>query len=146
MNVSCIGTLNNELTHCNNNNKIRLICHSPDLSHFFLLSLVFFYLQTPETEEEWEEIAAVYRCKWNFPNCVGALDGKHIRIKKNVYNYKGYHSSTMMALVSGNYEFRYLDVGGEGRQSDGGIWRQCVMKENLDKKKLSLLTGMRLFT
>ena len=53
-----------------------------------------------------------------------------------LYNYKGYHSITMMALVSGNYEFLYLDMGGEGRQSDGGIWRQCTMKDNLDKKKL----------
>ena len=44
----------------------------------------------------------------------------------------------MMALVSGNYEFLYLDVGGERRQCDGRIWRQCSMKKNLEKKKLSL--------
>ena len=50
----------------------------------------------------------------------------------------------MMALVSTNYEFLYLDVGGEGRQGDGGIWRQCTMKQNLDTEKLCLLKARHL--
>ena len=86
----------------------------------------------------------MYDCRWNFPNCIGALDGKHIRIKKPdhggslYYNYKGYHSITLMAAVSGNYEFLYVDVGGEGRQSDGGIWRHCSLRKKLAKGKLRL--------
>ena len=50
----------------------------------------------------------------------------------------------MMALVDANYEFLYLDVGGEGRQSDGGIWRQCTLKDNLEKKTLPLPTPRKL--
>ena len=43
-----------------------------------------------------------------------------------------------MALVRGNYEFLYVDVGGDGRQSDGGIWRQCSLKKTLQKAKICL--------
>ena len=50
----------------------------------------------------------------------------------------------MMALVDANYEFLYLDVGGEGRQSDGGIWRQCTLKDNLEQNTLPLPTPRKL--
>ena len=84
----------------------------------------------------------MYDHRWNFPHCLGALDGKHIRIKKPdksgslFYNYKGYCSITLMALISANYEFLYVDVGAKGHQSDSGIWRECSMKKNLDKGKV----------
>lgn len=38
------------------------------------------YLQCP-TEEQWKSIADGFEMKWNFPNCIGAIDGKHIRIQ-----------------------------------------------------------------
>ena len=107
--------------------------------------MIYYVFQAPKSEKEWLDVAAVYDCRWNFPNCISALDGKHIRIKKPdhggslYYNYKGYHSITLMAAVSGNYEFLYVDVGGEGRQSDGGIWRHCSLRKKLAKGKLHLL-------
>ena len=36
------------------------------------------YLPSPD-ENMWREVAAGFD-KWNFPNCLGALDGKHINI------------------------------------------------------------------
>lgn len=43
---------------------------------------------------DWSNISNEFNRKWQFPNCVGAIDGKHINIKKPkdsgslYYNYK----------------------------------------------------------
>ena len=37
------------------------------------------YVQCPSKEKEWEDVAKEFWEKWNFPLCVGALDGKHVR-------------------------------------------------------------------
>ena len=39
------------------------------------------YMPIPDTAK-WLSIAHGFQNKANFPNCVGALDGKHIRITK----------------------------------------------------------------
>ncbi|XP_068122462.1 uncharacterized protein [Hyperolius riggenbachi] len=39
------------------------------------------YMPVPDTKK-WEEIAQGFWTECKFPNCVGALDGKHIRIEK----------------------------------------------------------------
>ena len=45
-----------------------------------VVSLMKEYLPFPQTAEEWKIIAKGYEEKWNFPNCIGAIDGKHIAI------------------------------------------------------------------
>jgi len=37
------------------------------------------YLPTPK-EEDWIKISKEFYKIWNFPNCTGAIDGKHISI------------------------------------------------------------------
>jgi hypothetical protein len=50
-------------------------------------------MATP-TNQQWSEIAEGFQDKWQFPNCLGALDGKHVLIfapKKSgtmFFNYK----------------------------------------------------------
>lgn len=64
---------------------------------------------------------------WQFENCLGALDGKHIAIRQPpgsgsyYYNYKGFFSVVLFAIVNANYEFIYVSCGTNGRISDGGV-------------------------
>ena len=69
------------------------------------------YLHFPSSKDEWMTIAAKFEETWNFVNCLGAIDGKHIRILKpnngssHYYNYKGFHSFVLMAIVGPDYRY-----------------------------------------
>ncbi|XP_039948597.1 protein ANTAGONIST OF LIKE HETEROCHROMATIN PROTEIN 1-like [Bactrocera tryoni] len=89
------------------------------------------YLKIPSTKEEWAEVASKFDLLWNFPNCIGAVDGKHVvmiapaKSGSTFYNYKGTHSIVLMAVVDASYKYLYIDVGCNGRISDGGIFSKC---------------------
>lgn len=101
-----------------------------------------FMLQAPTTPEEWKEVVSQYYKRWNYPGCAGSIDGKHIRISKPwnsgscYYNYKGFFSIILLAVVNANYEFIYCDVGAEGKNADGGIWDQCDLHKAMCEGKL----------
>ena len=42
------------------------------------LALSNVYLKAPESINEWLNIANEFEENWNFPNCLGATDGKHV--------------------------------------------------------------------
>ncbi|KAM4016591.1 uncharacterized protein ACNLHF_002859 isoform 1-T3 [Anomaloglossus baeobatrachus] len=102
------------------------------------------YIEFPKTVEEWQKIATDFEHLWQFPNCGGALDGKHVRITQPLnsgsyfYNYKGYFSINLMALVNANYEFIAVDVGMNGRVSDGGVLEHTGFGERLQNGELHL--------
>lgn len=55
-------------------------------------------LKTPSTEEEWLNIEKEFFSRWDFPHCLGSIDGKHINIQAPTgtgslhYNYKHFFS------------------------------------------------------
>lgn len=58
-----------------------------------------------QNSQQWIDISNKYYQKAQFTNCVGAVDGKHIRCvnPKNTgsifFNYKKYFSTVLMAVV-----------------------------------------------
>lgn len=58
-------------------------------------------------KEMWESIALIFEQRVNFPHCLGAVDGKHIRIINPLgsmyHNYKCYASVVLMATADSEY-------------------------------------------
>ena len=96
------------------------------------------YLRCPTTPDEWKELEMEFRIRWNVPHALGALDGKHVALKKPKnsgalsHNYKGFFSIVMLALVDGQYKFRWVDVGTAGSCSDAQIFNTCHLKRKID--------------
>ncbi|KYN50462.1 Putative nuclease HARBI1 [Trachymyrmex cornetzi] len=96
------------------------------------------FLRFPSNELEWKVIAQEFENKWNFPNCIGGIDGEHVRIDPPLqsgsyyFNYKGTFSIVLMAVVDANLRFIYVDIGTNGRISDSGMWSKCSLKAHLD--------------
>ncbi|KAJ0176586.1 hypothetical protein K1T71_007765 [Dendrolimus kikuchii] len=73
-------------------------------------------------EEDWLVIANGFYTKANFLNCLGAIDGKHIRIIKPehtgslYYHYKNYFSIVLLAICDSNYCFTFIDVGSYAKE------------------------------
>ncbi|KAM4042051.1 uncharacterized protein ACNLHF_012907 isoform 1-T4 [Anomaloglossus baeobatrachus] len=69
------------------------------------------------TTEQWLAIAEKFMEICHFPNCVGAVGGKHIRIIKpsgggsRYYNDKKYFSVVLMAIADAQYRFIAVDIG-----------------------------------
>lgn len=104
------------------------------------------YMSTPTTANEWINIAEGFEKSWNFPNCIGSIDGKHIAIKKpkhsgtDYYNYKGFYSIVLLGIVDADYKFIRAEVGINGRFSDGGVWNRSNFNEAIENGKLDIPT------
>lgn len=94
------------------------------------------------TKELLSRISKTFFDKWNFPNCAGSIDGKHIRIKcpkksgTMFYNYKQFFSIVLQAIADANYKLVCIDVGGYGKQSDGGTFASSTLYEQLENGSL----------
>ncbi|CAH1979840.1 unnamed protein product [Acanthoscelides obtectus] len=79
------------------------------------------FIGLPKTENDWEKVARGFETIANFPHCIGAIDGKHMRVIKPMhtgslyFNYKHYFSIVLLALCDANYNFLYIDVGAYGK-------------------------------
>jgi len=94
-------------------------------------------MECPTDEASWQAIADHFGRRWNLPHALGALDGKHVAIKKpnksgSLYrNYKKFFSIVLLGLVDADYKFIWADVGGMGHQSDAQLYNDSELKECL---------------
>jgi hypothetical protein len=104
-------------------------------------------LQFPQATEEWKEIAAEFKNHWQFNNCGGVEHGKHVRTvpppnsRALYYNYKNFYSIILMALVSANYKFIYVDAEKQGRMSEARVLEYTSFSDRLMPEKLHFQTN-----
>lgn len=95
-------------------------------------------------------IAIEFYEKWNFPNCVGSIDGKHIRLRcptnsgSMYFNYKQYYSIVLMAVADTSYRFLMVDVGGYGKDGDGSVMFNSKFYQRIENGSLELPTEIKL--
>ncbi|XP_050066046.1 uncharacterized protein LOC126555597 [Aphis gossypii] len=100
---------------------------------------------TAPTIDEWMEISRIFYLKTNFPNCLEAINEKHIRCKNSnnsgslFFNYEKFFSIVLMAVVDANLNFISIDVGSYGREGDSNIFKERPFGKLLYSKKLNIL-------
>jgi len=88
-------------------------------------------------------IASGFYRRTQFPNCVGAVDGKRVRIKMPtgigslLYNYKHF-SILLLALVEANYCFITEDVGAVGKSGDSNVFKNSNIGRKLESNQLGI--------
>lgn len=88
---------------------------------------------------DFKQKAEEFTYKWNFSNCISAIDGKHIRIRcpgnsgSLFHNYKDFFSIVLLAMVDANYKFVAVDIGSFGKEGDSGIF----LKSNMGQQVLN---------
>uniref|UniRef100_A0A3Q1GW95 DDE Tnp4 domain-containing protein n=1 Tax=Acanthochromis polyacanthus TaxID=80966 RepID=A0A3Q1GW95_9TELE len=101
------------------------------------------YMPRPN-RELWMNSAKRFEDRWNFPHCIGALDGKHIVIQappntgSEFHSYKGTFSVVLLALVDADHRFLAVDIGAFGSNSDGGIFANSQLGKALQADTLDV--------
>lgn len=79
-------------------------------------TLTLEYLRTPSNKTEWIKIINGFDRVWNFPHCLGTIDGKHVvpqappSAGSANYDYKNTHSIVLMAVCDAHYCFTLVDT------------------------------------
>ena len=108
------------------------------------------FLKPPNTPEKWQQVAQEFYEKWNFPNALGAIDGKHVvmqapaRSGSAFFNYKKQHSIVLMAVCSATYKFLLVDIGDSGRQSDGSVYANSNLGYAIENNQLQIPKAAKL--
>lgn len=99
-------------------------------------------MPVPSTQD-WLNISTGFYTRSNFPNCVGAIDGKHIRLNSPklsgslYYNYKGYSSIVLLAVCDANYCFTIIDVGSYGKEGDSNIFKYSAFGKKVISESIN---------
>ena len=102
------------------------------------------YIVTPADADGWKAISQQFALKWNFEHVLGAIDGKHVHIRKprnagsTYFNYKKFHSIILLAIADANYKFIYVSAGARGRAGDAGVYKDSELRASLESGELPI--------
>ncbi len=87
--------------------------------------------------EKCREVSDGFMSRWDFPNCLGAVDGKHIKIVPPAnsgslyFNYKGFHSIVLMAVVDAQHNFLMVNVGQYRGLNDASVFEASAFGQQV---------------
>lgn len=96
------------------------------------------------TKHHFLKVAKGFYDKFGFPHCLGALDGKHMRIKcpshsaSLYYNWKKFYSIILQAVVDSDNKFIAIDVGGYGSQHDSSTFQASSLYRTMQSNRLEI--------
>jgi DDE superfamily endonuclease len=96
-----------------------------------------FATKVPEGEDEWLDIAREFYKQWNFPNCIGAVDGKLVHVQRpfeggsRYFNYKKTYSVNLMAVCDAHLRFIYVNIGAQGSANDAAVFNATSFAKKL---------------
>ena len=95
-------------------------------------------------KNDWIRTADEFYERTNFPNCIGAVDGKHIRIRKpnesgsQFFNHKNFSSTVLMAVSDADCCFISVEVRACGSSSDSNVFKNSIFGKLLESNKLNI--------
>uniref|UniRef100_A0A0A1X2C0 Putative nuclease HARBI1 n=2 Tax=Zeugodacus cucurbitae TaxID=28588 RepID=A0A0A1X2C0_ZEUCU len=81
-------------------------------------------------------------CKLGFPQCMGVIDGYHIKVKPNpsqangYLNNEGWHSIILLALVDYRCRFLYVNIGAQGQYNNAQTYNSSTLRDLLNSDGL----------
>ena len=76
--------------------------------------------------------------------CYILFSGKHISMDcpkyggSQYFNYKGFHSTVLLAVCDANYKFIYVNIGSYGRDNDASIFSQSQLYKAINTNTLNI--------
>jgi hypothetical protein len=95
-------------------------------------------------KEMWLKKSAEFYKFTNFPNCVGCVDGKHVRMQcppntgSDFLNFKKYFSVVLMTMADANCYFTAIEVGSYGCEGDPYVLKKSNFWKRFTARQLDL--------
>ncbi|XP_059275263.1 uncharacterized protein LOC132029884 isoform X1 [Lycium ferocissimum] len=101
-----------------------------------ILGLYEIFIKQPDGSQVPSEIASNQRFYPYFKDCIGAIDGTHVRVKvsqSEAPKYRGrkdYPTQNVLAACSFDLKFTYVLAGWEGTASDSRIMKEALNRQD----------------
>jgi hypothetical protein len=89
-----------------------------------------------KTQDDWVNIANNFRGRTQFPNCMGAVDGKHVRMKmpfgsRSLLYYNKHVSILLLALVDADCCLIAVAIVANGDSSESNVFKNSKHRKEI---------------